>query len=113
MLYVNTDGTIQLTRGDTARLIVAIKNDLDGSGYELNADDVLRLTIKKTVNDSTPAVQKTVVGSCKFHIEPEDTQELAFGKYLYDVELTTSGGDVYTVIVPTVFEILKEVTGKC
>lgn len=50
MLYVNSDGTIRLTRGDTA------------------------------------------------------------GKYLYDVELTTASGDVYTVIVPTTFEVLKEVT---
>lgn len=110
MLYVNSDGTIQLTRGDTARLSVSIKNDLTGSDYEMASDDILRLTIKKTVNDATSAVQKVVTGSNQFYIEPKDTEELSFGKYLYDVELTTANGDVYTVIVPTTFEILKEVT---
>lgn len=110
MLYVNPDGTIKLTRGDTARLEVSIKNDLTNSDYEMTFEDVLRFTIKKTVNDSTPAVQKVVTGSNQFHIEPEDTKPLSFGKYLYDVELTTASGDVYTVIVPTTFEVLKEVT---
>ena len=51
-----------------------------------------------------------MTGSNQFHIEPEDTKFLSFGKYLYDVELTTASGDVYTVIVPTTFEVLKEVT---
>ena len=110
MLYVNKDGTIQLTRGDTARLTITIQNDLDGNDYEVAPTDTLKLTIKKTVNDSKPAVQKTVTGYSQFYIEPEDTKDLSFGKYLYDVELTTASGDVYTVIVPTAFEILKEVT---
>ena len=110
MLYVNIDGTVQLTRGDTARLSVTIKNDLDSKNYEIAATDTLRLTIKKTVNDSSPLVQKVITGSSQFYIEPEDTKELPFGKYVYDVELTTATGDVYTIIVPKTFEILKEVT---
>ena len=40
---------------------------------------------------------------------PADTHELDFGKYVYDVELTT-GTDVYTVIEPSCFEVMKEVT---
>lgn len=110
MLYVKSDGTVQLTRGDTARLTVAIQNDLTGSEYEMAADDVLRLTVKKTANDPTPLLQKTSTGSNQFYIESKDTRELSFGRYLYDVELTTATNDVYTVIVPTSFEILREVT---
>lgn len=110
MLYINKDGTIRLTRGDTARLTVTINNDFDGEPYELTETDVLKLTIKRSVRDSTPAVQKVITGSNKFYIIPDDTKDLVFGKYLYDVELTTAGGDVYTVIEPTTFEILKEVT---
>lgn len=110
MLYVGSDGKVQLTRGDSARLSVTIRNDLGDGNYEVTPTDTLRLTIRKTVNDATPAVQKTVTGTSKFYIKPEDTKDLSFGKYLYDVELTTASGDVYTVIVPTTFEILKEVT---
>ena len=54
MLYVNDDGSIELTRGDTARLSVSIQNDLTGEDYIVSATDTLRFTIKRTVNDPTP-----------------------------------------------------------
>lgn len=110
MLYVSSDSTIQLTRGDTARLSVSILNDLTNSEYIIGEKDTLRLTVKKSVNDVTPVFQKVVKGSNQFYIEPSDTKDISFGRYLYDVELTTASEDVYTVIVPTTFEILKEVT---
>lgn len=104
MLYVKDDGTIRLTRGDTARLEITIENSLDGSEYLMDPDDVLTFTIKKSVKDSESH------GSNTFHIEPKDTAELSFRKYFYDVQLTRANGDVYTVIIPTTFEIMKEVT---
>ena len=110
MLYVDTDGTIQLTRGDTARLNVSVQNQIDQSEYAIGSGDTLTLTVKKAVTDEEPAFQKVVTGGSTFHIEPKDTAGLAFGKYKYDVQLTTAGGDVYTVIEPTTFEVLKEVT---
>ena len=110
MLQIDNDGTVHLTRGDTARFSVSINNDTSGSEYEMSTGDVLKLTVKKTVRDTTPCIQKVIEGSNNIHISPEDTNDLEFGKYLYDVELNTEGGDVYTVIGPTTFEILKEVT---
>lgn len=110
MLYVNDNNSIRLTRGDTARILVPITNDLTGSTYELAEADKLVLTIKKKETDSQPLIQKVLTGSNSFHILPSDTKELSFGKYVYDVELTTEAGDVYTVIEPTTFELLKEVT---
>ncbi len=110
MLYVNDDNSIRLTRGDTARILVPITNDLTGTTYELTDSDKLTLTIKKKETDSQPLVQKVLTGSNSFHILPSDTKNLSFGKYVYDVELTTEAGDVYTVIEPTTFELLKEVT---
>ena len=110
MLYVKDNGTIQLTRGDTARLEITIKNSLDGNEYLMDPDDVLTFTIKKSVKDSESLVKKESHGHNAFHIEPKDTEELSFRKYFYDVQLTRANGDVYTVIVPTIFEILKEVT---
>ena len=110
MLYLLENGTIQLTRGDTARFAVTIKNDCTGEDYEIQPDDVLRLTLRKSVTDGQPAVEKVVTGANSFRLRPEDTKSLAFGRYLYDVELTTATGDVYTVIVPTTFEVLKEVS---
>mgnify|MGYP007099005335 CR=1 FL=1 len=111
MLTVDKDNTIHLTRGDTARLLLGtVVNEVTGKDYPLSAEDTVTFTVKKTVYDNEPAVQITVPGGAAIHITPEKTQELSFGKYLYDVQLTTADGDVYTVIPPTTFEILKEVT---
>lgn len=110
MLTISNDGTIELTRGDTARLTVSITNDTAGELYEIAPEDTLILSVKKNITDDEPCLQKTVTGGNAIHIEPEDTAKLAFGKYTYDVQLVTASKDVYTVIVPTTFEILKEVT---
>lgn len=48
MLYVLEDGTIRLTRGDTAQLSVNIVNDADGSTYEVRPNDVLIMSLKKS-----------------------------------------------------------------
>lgn len=110
MLYINEDGTIRLTRGDTARLTVSIANDLTNSDYSLNEGDTLTLTVKRTVKDSEICFQKVLTGSNMFTIEPDDTKELPYGKYKYDVQLTTASGDVFTIIEPATFEVLSEVT---
>ena len=61
MLYVNDDNSIRLTRGDTARILVPITNDLTGNAYELTEADKLVLTIKKKETDSQPLIQKVVL----------------------------------------------------
>lgn len=110
MLYVNSDGTIKLTRGDTARISVNIENDVSGESYEVQPEDVLILTVKKSISDTDYSFQKKITGSNAFHILPSDTQLLSFGRYVYDVQITTKNSDVYTVIGPCSFEVLKEVT---
>lgn len=111
MLTVDKDNTIHLTRGDTARLILgSVVNTVTKKDYGVSADDTVTFTVKKTVMDTSPAVQIRVPGGAAIHIKPEDTKALAFGRYVYDVQLTTAEGDVYTVIPPAAFEILKEVT---
>lgn len=110
MLYIGNDGSIRLTRGDTARLSVSIMDDTTGLPYAIKESDEVRLTVKKSVKDSSSCFQKVLVGSSDFYIRPSDTNNLSFGKYVYDVEVTTDGGDVFTVIEPSSFEIMQEVT---
>lgn len=110
MLYVLEDGTIRLTRGDTARLTVEIINDLTKESYTMSEKDELTLTVKSNVKSNEFVFQKKVVGSNSFIIDPPDTNGAPFGKYTYDVQLNTEIGDVYTIVEPSVFEILTEVT---
>lgn len=107
MLYIEGN-TIRLTRGDTAYLQIPLTTT-DGI-YELASEDTLTLSVKKSTRDMDYYFQKVLTGSDIFHIEPSDTAELAFGKYVYDVQLNTSNGDVFTVIPPSTFEVLAEVT---
>lgn len=109
MLKVYSDGAIDLTRGDTAYLSVTI-TDENGEEYEIQPNDTLTLSVKKAVTDAEPCIQKTIKGGKTFCLEPSDTSALDFGKYLYDVQLTTAYGDVSTVIAPATFKILTEVT---
>ena len=109
MLYID-DKTIKLTRGDTARLTVPIINLANNGEYTMESGDILYFTVKKTAKDSDFLFQKSVTGSNSIHIKPEDTADLSFGKYKYDVQLTTATGDVYTVIEPSTFEVMEEIT---
>ena len=113
MLYLESNGTIRLTRGDTAYLTVPIKikdsND-DIEDYVMNSSDTLIFSVKKSIRDEEYSFQKTIQGKNTIHIEPTDTAGLSFGKYKYDVQLTTSSGDVFTLVDTSDFEILSEVT---
>lgn len=110
MLYVEDDNTIRLTRGDTAYLEIPIVNDITKEEYVISPDDTLTFSVKRSVKDTNVIFSKTIRGANIIHITPDDTRQCEFGKYKYDVQLTTAEGDVYTVIEPTCFEVLSEVT---
>ena len=110
-LKVDKDNTIHLTRGDTARFSLGrIVNTVTKTNYTPTAEDTVTMTIKKTALDAAPCVQLIVPGGEVLHIKPEDTKAMAFGKYVYDVQITMADGVVYTIIPPATFELLKEVT---
>ena len=107
MLYIDGN-TIRLTRGDTAYLNIPLVTT-EGT-YEMLPEDILMFSVKKGTRDTDYIFQKVVTGTNSFHIEPTDTAELTFGKYIYDVQLNTKDNDVFTVIPPSTFEVLVEVT---
>ena len=108
MLEVSNKGEIKLTRGDTARLTVSVKTK-DGELYTVKSDDVLTLTVKGDYADEEALIEKKITGTTTFHIKPEDTKGLAFGTYVYDVQIKTAEGDNYTVIADKKFKITNEV----
>lgn len=108
MLYIESDNTIKLTRGDTARITVNLKTST-GEDYELLDDDELILSVKKSVISDCYLLQKKITGTETFYLKPEDTNDINFGKYKYDVQLVTNE-EVYTIIEPSTFEVMPEVT---
>lgn len=111
MLYIKRDGSIELTRGDTARFTIDI-NDDEGQVYIMQSSDELVFTVKDDIDDIEPVIQKIVTGDNMIHIEPKDTSELDFGNYIYDAELRMENGDVYTVVEKNTFKLREEVTTR-
>ena len=99
MLMIN--GThISLTRGDSARLNLKL-NNTDGTEYELQDGDKVTLTIKKGVHASEKLFSVDLEDG-SFFIPAGATSEWDFGNYVYDVQLSSWGGVVDTLIVSTI-----------
>lgn len=101
--------TISLVRGDSLNLTVSLFMP-DGDQYVPDPGDSLRFALKKSFKDAEVLIQKTIpLETMVLTIDPEDTKVLEFGRYDYDIELTTAAGLVDTVIPCSAFNILPEV----
>ena len=66
--------------------------------------------MKKDISDKDCLILKDIdMNTMRLQIDPEDTKNLSFGSYIYDIELTTNDGFVDTFIGPATFKITKEV----
>lgn len=111
------DGTkISLTRGDTLRVQILLTKD--GEEYIPSGNDQVRFALKRpnmnanrtAYRDNTPLILKSIpISSMILTLNPEDTSNLCFGDYVYDIEMTFANGDVDTFIPNAVFKILPEV----
>lgn len=109
-MYEINGTSIKLTRGDSFYCTVGMKNKDDGTDYEPQEGDVVRFALKKKYQDVDPLILKNIpTDTLTLHLEPEDTKDLAFGSYVYDIELTKANGDVDTFIYEAEFELTKEV----
>ena len=99
---------ISLTRGDTLKVKVIINQD--GEPYELSEGDRIRFALKKNISDEECLIIKEIPNNTLLlHLVPNDTKNLSFGVYVYDIELTTEDGDVDTFIGPAKFTLTDEV----
>lgn len=91
------DGTtIIMTRGDTVRIRFPLT--LDDEDYELQTGDTVRFAINTSGHEDEPLIEKTLDGY-DLVLDPEDTKDLDFGTYFYDVQITfAASGDVVTYI---------------
>lgn len=110
-MFEVTNNIITLTRGDYAELDVSLYNQ-DETPHTLAEGETLTLSVKRKTTDLTPIFQKVLKQGDKpvFVFMPEDTKDLAFGTYRYDVEFKTADGKPDTIITPHDFIIGEEVT---
>ena len=103
MFFLN--GTnIKLTRGDSATLAVSLQ------GYDMQDGDTLTLSCKVDPSKTAYLFQLTADADNTFTFLPSTTEELDFGAYRYDIQLTTANDEVYTVIPVSSFTVMEEIT---
>lgn len=95
MSYSIKGKRITLTRGDTFPCEVKAYNP-DGSEYEMQAGDSMRFMLSEQAGGPTILTKQVVDGS--FQLDPADTDQLDFGTYFFDVQMTFASGTVDTFI---------------
>ena len=106
MFSIDETNRIKIIRGDTASLILTIKD------YSLSQGDQVKLTVKKNIRDSKAAITKVVTefveGKAIIYLEEKDTKNLIAGDYVYEIEVRLSNGTIDTIIHATQFKILSD-----
>lgn len=108
MFIIDKYNKIKLTKGDTASIFIEVY-DLDNKKYEIKSTDVITLTVRKSAQAAI-AFQETANDEHYIVINSSDTSSLATGLYVYDIQLTTGDGYVYTICPENFFEITNEIT---
>lgn len=107
---------ITLTRGDTLLLKVTITRD--GEEYTPTSSDKVRFALKhkelkddkSDFVDDEPLILKDIpTDTMLLQLDPEDTKDKAFGRYVYDIEITLPDGYVDTFITKAPFKLTEEV----
>lgn len=109
MSYSVSGTTITLTRGDTFSANISI-TDSDGNPYIPVAGDSVRFAMKAKIEDTSPLLKVNIpIDTMVLTIRPEETKNLGFGKYIYDLQLTKANGDVDTFITMSTLKLTEEV----
>lgn len=110
---------IEIVRGTTNVFNLTI-TDFNGEPFSLTATgQKLIFGIKREVDDTDYIVLKTIaeynsedydgVYNFSFRVEAQDTMNLPFGRYIYDISMQY-GNAFYNIIEPSEFKISKNVT---
>lgn len=109
---------IEMYRGDRETRFFEVQAP-DGEPFTEELDEIY-FTVKKRAIDKKPLLQKRLSdgGIClvedglyELVIEPEDTDGLSFGEYVFDIELVIDGALKKTFAGS--FRLLEEVTYAC
>lgn len=108
MAFNISGNNIEITRGDTG-IIEFIPDN-----YEFSDGDILFFTVKDDVYSEEYLFQKEIDifidNKAIIMISPDDTKDLDFNTYFYDIQINTADGSVNTVIEKSKFKVKEEIT---
>jgi len=104
-----SNNKITLTRGDTCRIKLSLK-DSSGNDFVPGDGDVIRFAAKRYYTDPEPVIYIIVPNDTLIlEIKPEDTKNLDFGTYVYDMQITFADGTIDTFVSKSMLRIEEEV----
>jgi len=103
-----------MTRGDSEVIVIECSLE-DGTEIPFLEGDTVYFTVKRSSLVDEIALQKIVTefnedGNCIIEIAPNDTKDLEFRSYVYDIQLNRHDGTVTTIVPCSKFTVLEEVT---
>ena len=107
--------TITVQKGRTLSVVISV-DDADGEPYTLESGDKIRFGVRN-VSGGNKLIYKELTssdevdGEYPLTLTPENTN-IAVGRYLYDVSLQTSDGDLYDIVPADYFIVKDSVTFK-
>ena len=103
-IYNEETQNIYYVLGDTAHFKIEV------SPFKPEEGDILNFTVKKRYGAPT-AIQLTADDDMNFDLSANDYKyAIEPGDYLYDIQLTTGEGDIYTLVGPAIMTIDIEIT---
>lgn len=109
MFEIKCNNKIELTKGDSATILVEVV-DGNGAEYTIKDTDVVTMTVKSNENASTASILKTADSNHIITLLPADTSSLTSGLYVYDIQIRTAENNVYTIIPISAFQLNPEVS---
>jgi hypothetical protein len=114
------ENSVSIIQGTSKTLQVCVV-DIHGKPVDLTGGQAF-LTVKRIIQDPAPLIQKSTRnpaqsiitvprhGIVQFYFGPSDTQTLDPVDYVFDVWVILASGSRYSVVPPSVFQIIEGVT---
>ena len=89
---------IFLTRGDTATLVLEVTDD-EGDPYTPINGDVFTFTMKRDFINNEKLLTKVFNSDMEITFTSDDTKDLNFGNYCYDIKRTNAGLNIVDTFI--------------
>ena len=108
---------IEMPRGDLRQIAFTV-HSADSENSIVTDFDEIYFTVKKNYTDkvflfqkklTTGDIELTESGDFQFTIQPEDTDKMAFGQYVFDVEVIR-GNEIKQTLIVGYIRLTEEVT---
>ena len=112
--YKRNAADLELIRGDSLNLALTITNTNDNAEpFAFTEGDLATFTVRQNAKSRVLIKKeyKDLTGNVlEINVDPEETEELEAGIYVYDVEIRFKDGRVKTIIPPAEIKVIQDVT---